>query len=107
MLDWLGCAVIGATTVPGRMLVDYGRRQACSGRCHAILVGAVEASVAAFINGGFGNILEMDDIHRTSILHPGPVVIPAALACAQREKTTSTTFLDAVIRGEEYPILGL
>ena len=67
-------------------------------------MGAVEASVAAFINGGFGNILEMDDIHRTSILHPGPVVIPAALACAQREKATSTTFLDAVIRGYEAAI---
>ena len=26
VLDWLGCAVIGATTAPGRMLVEYGRR---------------------------------------------------------------------------------
>ena len=101
VLDWLGCAVIGVTTAPGGMLAGYGRRHAGDSGCHAIGVGAVAAPVAAFVNGGLGNVLEMDDVHRTSILHPGPVVIPAALACAERERTTATAFLDAVIRGYE------
>ncbi len=77
VLDWIGCAVIGATTPPGRVMMDYGALQP-AGPCKAIGVGDVRAETAAFANGSYGNVLEMDDIHRTSILHPGPVIVPAA-----------------------------
>jgi 2-methylcitrate dehydratase PrpD len=43
----------------------------------------------------------MDDVHRTAILHPGPVVVPAALACALGRSTSGAEFLCAVIRGYE------
>ena len=98
VLDWVGCAVIGATTPPGRVMMDYGALQP-AGPCKAIGVGDVRAETAAFVNGAYGNVLEMDDIHRTSILHPGPVVIPAALACAQSLGADAGRFLDAVVRG--------
>ena len=77
---------------------DYGARQP-AGPCAAIAVGEVRAETAAFVNGSYGNVLEMDDIHRTSILHPGPVVIPAALACAQAEGVAAHEFLEAMVRG--------
>ena len=47
-----------------------------------LLGGRATARDAAFANGAFGNVLEMDDVHREAILHPGPVVVPAALALA-------------------------
>lgn len=45
-----------------------------------------------------GNVLEMDDVHRTSLLHPGPVVWPAALSA---EGAEMDEVLDAAIRGYE------
>lgn len=45
-----------------------------------------------------GNVLEMDDVHRTSLLHPGPVVWPAALSVPGADMDE---VLDAAIRGYE------
>lgn len=98
VLDWIGCAVLGAENPAGRIVARYGQNLG-SGPCHAIGVGNRDAAGAAFVNGAYGNVLEMDDIHRTSILHPGPVVVPAALALAQRLNASSGDFLDAVVRG--------
>ncbi len=100
VLDWLGCAVIGATTEPGRIVAAYGATFG-SGAAQAIGVGRLDPAGAAFVNGAYGNVLEMDDIHRTSILHPGPVVIPAALAVAERDGASAGALLDAVVRGYE------
>jgi 2-methylcitrate dehydratase PrpD len=100
VLDWIACAVIGANTPPGEVMKDYGRFEP-GGSCKAIGVGDVRPETAAFVNGAFGNVLEMDDIHRTSVLHPGPVVIPAALAAAQSTGAETRDFLDALIRGYE------
>jgi 2-methylcitrate dehydratase PrpD len=100
VLDWIGCATIGATTPPGLVIKDYGRLEP-GGPCKALGVGDLRAEAAAFVNGAFGNVLEMDDIHRTSILHPGPVVVPAALAAAQAAGAETDVFLDALVRGYE------
>jgi len=100
VLDWIGCAAIGATTPPGEVMKDYGRYEP-GGSCKAIGVGDTRAETAAFVNGAFGNVLEMDDIHRTSVLHPGPVVIPAALAAVQSAGAETREFLDGLIRGYE------
>jgi 2-methylcitrate dehydratase PrpD len=45
-----------------------------------------------------GNVLEMDDVHRTALLHPGPVVWPAALSMASAGMDAR---LDAAVRGYE------
>jgi 2-methylcitrate dehydratase PrpD len=61
----------------------------------------IGARDAAFANGAFGNVLEMDDVHREAILHPGPVVVPAALAQAVQQDARGTALLDAILRGYE------
>ncbi len=104
VLDWLGCALIGSTEPVGQLLLTRAS-QAPAGQISVI--GGDGTSVpdqAVFCNGGLGNVLEMDDIHRTAILHPGPVVIPAALAAAELAKTQAGAFLDAVVRGYESQI---
>ncbi len=100
VLDFVGCAAIGATTAAGRALRAHAVG-AGEGPSRVILGPAVPAAAAAFANGGFGNVLEMDDIHRTSILHPGPVVVPAALAVAEARGADGAGFLDAVVAGYE------
>ena len=100
LLDWIGCAVLGATAEVGRIVTSYGSGLG-AGPSHAIGVGGCEMGAAAFVNGAYGNVLEMDDIHRTSILHPGPIVVPAALAMAERERASAEAMLDALVRGYE------
>ncbi|MEO7403837.1 MAG: MmgE/PrpD family protein, partial [Burkholderiales bacterium] len=105
VLDWLGCALVGATTEPGIALRRWSaREEPGTGPCTIVLGGRGTLWTALVANGGVGNILEMDDIHRTAILHPGPVIVPAALALAERENASSAAFLNAVIRGYEAAI---
>ena len=101
VLDWVGCAAIGAVTPAGRVFTEPSALFG-DGPCHGVgLGGGCAPAQAAFVNGGLGNVLEMDDVHRTAILHPGPVVIPAVLAAAEAGGLTGAAFLDAVVRGYE------
>jgi len=56
---------------------------------------------AALANGAFAHALELDDDHRIAVLHPGAVVIPAALAAAEAANATGMTFLRALLHGYE------
>ncbi len=103
IVDWLGCAALGTTSQAGSALLAYGRA-APDGPCFSLGAGRKSAEAAAFVNGGLGNIFEMDDLHRTSIVHPGDVVIPAALAVAERVGATGPVLLDAIVRGYEAAI---
>lgn len=104
VLDWLGSAIAGTKTKPGKILLAYARSQP-QGDSSVIGIGLQKsAEVAAFVNGGLSHIIEMDDVDRGSVLHPGTVVIPAALAVAEREQTSGADFLSAIIAGYEVAI---
>src|SRR5579859_104348 len=60
-----------------------------------------EASWAAFANGIAAHGLEMDDVENASSLHPGVVVLPAALALAEQLGSSPSTFYAAVVAGYE------
>lgn len=101
VLDWAGCAVAGAASPAGRLMLD---RAAAQGEGTASLVGRtarVAPSAAACGNGALGNVLEMDDVDKRAVLHPGPTVIPAALALAEACGASGPDLLDAVVRGYE------
>lgn len=59
------------------------------------------APVAALINGTAAHAVEMDDFHREAAVHPGVVVIPAALAVAEELGKSGKDLLFAVIVGYE------
>src|SRR5579863_6825319 len=60
-----------------------------------------EASWAAFANGVAAHGLEMDDVENASSLHPGVVVMPAALALAEQLGSTPADFYASAIAGYE------
>lgn len=104
LLDWAGCAVIGASTQVADALaaafLDGG-----GGPCTIIgRDGGAGPEAAARYNGALGNIYEMDDVDKRARLHPGPVIIPAALALAQATGATAPALLDAIVRGYEATI---
>lgn len=101
LLDWAGCAVIGATAPVARLLSDVlliDQHGPCT------VIGrdfGVGPEAAARYLGALGNIYEMDDVDKRARLHPGPVVIPAALAAAQARGADAETLLNAIVRGYE------
>ena len=56
---------------------------------------------AALANGTFAHALELDDAHRVGVLHPGAVVVPAALAAAEASNASGRRFLHALLIGYE------
>lgn len=89
-LDWLGCAIGGNNTLIGRNFLDL--------QGHDLLAGSPTERAQRL--GGLGSLLEMDDVDRLGLLHPGPVVCAAALALATPE-TSGQLFLRALIAGYE------
>jgi len=51
--------------------------------------------------GSLMHILEMDDLHRRSIVHPGCVVIPVVIAIGMRLGSSGRLMLEAAIKGFE------
>lgn len=89
VLDTLACALGALKTEPARML-------------NAVAPPAAgDTARRAFYFGGLAHILEMDDLHRDSVTHPGSVVIPAAWALAEARGAGGRTFLHAVLAGYE------
>ncbi|HLI10320.1 MAG TPA: MmgE/PrpD family protein [Alphaproteobacteria bacterium] len=66
------------------------------------------APSAALLNGALIHALEFDDTHIASVVHGSTVVVPAALATAERESATGARLLSAIVLGWELFIrLGL
>jgi 2-methylcitrate dehydratase PrpD len=101
VLDWLGSAVAGMGTDTGRIFLEYARLQPAG---KVTLLGLAEGrsvEVAALVNGALSHIVEMDDVERESVTHPGAVVVPAALAVAERVGASGLDLLAAVVVGYE------
>ncbi|MDR1826830.1 MAG: MmgE/PrpD family protein [Methylobacteriaceae bacterium] len=102
VLDWLGCALRGAMSsnaAPARAFLTT-----MGGAPQAHAVGEPELSNVvnvAFFNGYVGHILEMDDVDRESISHPGTVVIPAALALSEWLGKNGEDLITAIVAGYE------
>ena len=65
---------------------------------HALRTSAVNA---AFLNGVFGHAFEMDDNHAPTSIKGGCVVVPAALAIGERQRSSGREFLAALAAGYE------
>ena len=101
VLDWLASALAGTATPAGRILIAEGAARG-PGPCAVLGVsGGRDAEPAALVNGGLSHIVEMDDLDRASVVHPGTVVIPAALAAAEETGADGRAFLAAVVVGYE------
>ncbi|MEZ5661491.1 MAG: MmgE/PrpD family protein [Burkholderiaceae bacterium] len=102
LLDWLACALAGLNTDTGRALQRFGHtKPLADAPMPALGVGPLDRESALLINGALGNILEMDDIHRTAVLHPGPVIAPLVLTLAAERGAGGHACLDALVRGYE------
>ncbi|HOH09832.1 MAG TPA: MmgE/PrpD family protein [Bacillota bacterium] len=107
VLDWAGAALAGSVRPQAGMLYGIVRENAPPiGPC-TILNGSLDRTSelwAAFQNGFNGHIMEMDDVHRGAVFHPGTVVIPATLAVGQKLGVDGRKFLTSIAVGYEVGI---
>lgn len=99
ILDWLGSALAGKDKEPIRMIQEFVEEM--GGNQQATLVTGGMSSVinAALVNGASSHIVELDDIHKASIIHAGTVVIPAALSVAEANNKSGKELITAVVVG--------
>jgi 2-methylcitrate dehydratase PrpD len=104
LLDWLGCAIAGLPTVPGQAIRQHTEQQPVGAVSVLGFADGRSPQVAALHNGAVSHIVEMDDVDRAAVLHPGAVVIPAALAIAERLERGGHDLLAAITLGYEVAI---
>jgi len=101
VIDWLGSAVAGSIEKPARLAQTVAAGFGASAEATVFSAGRASAAAAAFANGVASHILELDDIHKGSTVHAAALIIPAALAVAEREHADGRAFLAAVTVGYE------
>jgi 2-methylcitrate dehydratase PrpD len=100
ILDTFGAMVSGSMLKPGRVAIDFVRGQ--GGPREATVVATdVQTSqiLAALANGMTAHADETDDAHFPTVTHPGSVIVPAALAVAEKEHRSGQDFVVAVVMG--------
>ena len=91
----------GSSEPPARAMQKIVARFGSSDEATVFGAGRSSAEGAALANGVSSHVLELDDVHRGATLHAAAPIIPAALACAEREHADGRTFLAAVVVGYE------
>ena len=102
-LDWIGSALAGRNARPVISFETFASKMGPQGGNSEILVSRRLTSpfFAALVNAASSHVVEQDDLHNTSIFHPGTVVFPAALAVAQETGASGKDFITASIAGYE------
>jgi 2-methylcitrate dehydratase PrpD len=104
-LDWLGSAIAGRGEKPVRIILEVIRDLGGIPESTMIPDQSLSSCLwAALANGASSHVVEMDDLHRESILHPAAAIIPAVFALAEREKAGGKDLLSAIAVGYEAAI---
>ncbi|HET8610710.1 MAG TPA: MmgE/PrpD family protein [Burkholderiales bacterium] len=102
LLNWMGCAV-GGSRHPAverslAAVLPFSAGPDCS------LIGRherVDALHASLLNGISAHVLDFDDTHLRTLLHPSGPVASVLLALAERQRTSGREFVLAFVLGVE------
>jgi len=106
LLDTLGCGVYGYTTAWAKTLLDWAKSGAPAKGVATVwgeAAPSLRAADAALANGTSVHAFELDDYHQAK-LHPGAVVIPAAMAMAEQLNASGERLVAAIAAGYEVMI---
>ncbi len=102
LLDSLGCALFGSQQPWARIMAEEMLAEGSRG--HSSIMGRKEtlaAPGAALCNGTATHGFELDDLLDEAIVHPGAIVVPAALAVAEAIDAPGSRLLLGIIAGYE------
>ncbi|MDB5373201.1 MAG: hypothetical protein JWP04_1843, partial [Belnapia sp.] len=102
ILNHLGCA-LGVARDPA-VLTALRVMQGFAGAPVATVVGQgmrLDPMSAAFVNAIAGNLLDYDDTHLNTVIHPAAPVVPAVLALAEQRGLSGAAVLAGFLLGGE------
>lgn len=101
-INWLCCTIGGSRDESvSRMLAVIG---VVAGAGQATVLGGnrkLDMAHAAFANGFASNVLDFDDMHVPTLIHPTGPVVAAALSVAEAQEDTGRALMDAILTGIE------
>lgn len=102
-LDWLASALASQGAHPIPLFERYAQKMGPATGPAQILVNGRSSSAyfAALVNAASSHLVEQDDLHNSSVLHPATVVFPAALAAAQDLGKSGRELILASVAGYE------
>ena len=102
-LDWVASALAGKGARPVTVFEAFAKASGPAGGPAEVLTsrGRTSPFFAALINGAASHVVEQDDLHNSSVLHPATVVFPAVLAMAQETGASGREFIAAAVAGYE------
>ena len=104
LIDTIGISLRGGGMEWSRIITDYVREEASVG--HARVLGTADLKVgaasAALANGVLAHALELDSLRKPGAgVHPGAIIVAAALAAAQDCGATGKELITAIVAGFE------
>jgi 2-methylcitrate dehydratase PrpD len=102
-LDWFASALAGREARPVAVLEQFATVMGPAQGAAELLTTRRTSSpfFAALVNGAASHFVEQDDLHNSSVLHPGTVVFPAVLAAAQHAGISGRGLIAAAVAGYE------
>ena len=102
LLNFIGAAIGGSRD----LAIDHAITTLArfGGPAQASVIGRAErfdALNAAFLNAASGNVLDFDDTHHPTVVHPTAPVAPVPLALAEQQPISGTCMLHALVLGIE------
>jgi 2-methylcitrate dehydratase PrpD len=102
VLDSLGCGLFGAQQTWSRLIAEEMLAEGSRGEASLFGRGqTLAAPGAALCNGTAIHGFELDDLLDEAIVHPGAVIVPAALAAAEAVDAPGARLVLGVIAGYE------
>ncbi|GAB4114137.1 MAG: MmgE/PrpD family protein [Candidatus Caldatribacteriota bacterium] len=104
-LDWLGCTIAASDSETAHIFLAIVRELGGHPQATIIPYGDKTSVLnAALVNAALSHFLELDDIHKKAMYHPGIPVIPAILALSEKEGKSGKDLITALIIGYEVGI---
>jgi len=102
LVNWVGCALGGARhETLDRTIAAL---TPFAGAAHATVIGRrerMDALTVSLLNGMSSHVLDFDDTHLKTVIHPAGPVAPAILAVSERLAVSGRDFLHALVLGAE------
>ena len=104
IIDWIGYSIAGTCTKQANPFRNFQSELPKGNSLNLFNKKSLSPFDSTFVNAAVGNILELDDVHRTSIIHPGDTIIPAAIATSSFKPVNAMDFLISIVIGYETAI---
>ncbi|HEX4329737.1 MAG TPA: MmgE/PrpD family protein [Burkholderiales bacterium] len=104
IIDTVGVAAFGSRFPWSQAVARYAGRFGAGGPCTVLGMPQLrlQAPMAALVNGAFAHAFEQDSLRKPGAgVHPGAVLLPAALAAAEQAGASGEKLLQAFIAGCE------